>query len=70
MLGVFALQIVQGKAHSRHGWTETLSHKNHRVMSVVVFSAYRARPRDPNKDVRSDEDFCDEEFILTEADLE
>ena len=31
---------------------------------------YRVRPRDPNDDARSDEDFSDEEFCLIEADLE
>ena len=33
-------------------------------------SVYRARPCDPNDDARSDEDFSDEEFVLTEAHLE
>ena len=31
---------------------------------------YRVRPRDPNDDARSDEDFSDEELVLTEAALE
>ena len=30
---------------------------------------YRVRPCDPNDDARSDEDFSDEEFVLTEAQL-
>ena len=34
-----------------------------------VLSVYRVRPRDPNDDARSDEDFSDEEFVLTEAQL-
>ena len=34
-----------------------------------VLSVYRVRPCDPNDDARSDEDFSDEEFVLTEAQL-
>ena len=33
-------------------------------------SVYRVRPCDPNADARSDEDFSDEEFVLTEAQSE
>ena len=33
-------------------------------------SVYRVRPRDVSDDVVSDEDFSDEELILTEKDLE
>ena len=32
-------------------------------------SVYRVRPCDPYDDARSDEDFSDEEFVLTEAQL-
>ena len=32
-------------------------------------SVYRVRPQDVDEDVLSDEDFCDEELELTEADL-
>ena len=31
---------------------------------------YRIRPRDPNEDARSDEDFDDEKLVLNEALLE
>lgn len=33
-------------------------------------SVYRVRPRDPNEDARSDEDFSDEELVLNEDMLE
>ena len=36
----------------------------------TFLSLYRVRPRDPNDDARSDENFSDEELVLTEADLE
>ena len=35
----------------------------------IFLSVYRARPCDPNHDARSDEDFSEEEFVLTEAQL-
>ena len=35
-----------------------------------VLSVYRVRPRDPNEDARSDEDFDDEELIVDEHTLE
>ena len=40
------------------------------VTFVLFLSVYRARPRDPNDDARSDEDFSDEEFVSTEEALE
>ena len=36
----------------------------------INLSVYSVRPRDPNDDPRSDEDFSDEEFVLIEAALE
>ena len=36
----------------------------------ICLSVYRVRTCDPNDDARSDEDFSDEEFVLTEARLE
>ena len=35
-----------------------------------MLSVYRVRPRDPNDDARSDEDFDDEELIVDESTLE
>ena len=36
----------------------------------IFLSVYRVRPRDPNEDARSDEDFEDEKLVLDEHMLE
>ena len=46
-----------------------ISQESVRCISKLL-SISRARPRDPNDEARSDEDFSGEEPILTEADLE
>ena len=52
-------------------WLEgnVISQESARYISNFL-SVYRVRSRDLNDDARSDEDFSDEELVLTEADLE
>ena len=46
-----------------------ISHESARYVSNFL-SVYRARPRDPNEDAQSDENFSDEELIVDEEKLE